>query len=84
MIYPLVRELACDGIPVKVTCRVLGFSPQGFYKWRAHPVSVRDWSDAHLVDAARQIHDDDSHRPPVRRHPDRRAQGRFLPDPEDD
>ncbi len=59
MIYPLVRELACDGIPVKVTCRVLGFSPQGFYKWRAHPVSDRDWSDAHLVDAARQIHDDD-------------------------
>jgi putative transposase len=29
MIYPLVRELATDGIPVVVTCRVLGFSPQG-------------------------------------------------------
>lgn len=59
MIYPLVRDLACDGIPVKVTCRVLGFSPQAFYKWRASPVSDRDWSDAHLVDAARQIHADD-------------------------
>jgi putative transposase len=59
MIYPLVRELAADGIPVVVTCRVLGFSPQGFYKWRSNPVSDRDWSDAHLVDAARQVHADD-------------------------
>ena len=59
MIYPLVRDLASDGIPVKVTCRVLGFSTQAFYKWRANPVSDRDWSDAHLVDAAREIHIDD-------------------------
>ena len=59
MIYPLVRDLATDGIPVVVTCRVLGFSPQGFYKWRAKPVSDRDWSDAQLVDAAREIHADD-------------------------
>jgi len=59
MIYPLVRELAADGIPVVVTCRVLGFTPQGYYKWRSNPVSNRDWADAHLVDAARQVHADD-------------------------
>jgi len=59
MIYPLVRGLAADGIPVVVTCRVLGFTPQAFFKWRAKPVCNRDWSDAHLVDAARQIHADD-------------------------
>jgi transposase InsO family protein len=59
MIYPLVRDLAADGIPVVVTCRVLRFSPQAFYKWRANPVSQRDWNDAHLVDAARDIHRDD-------------------------
>ena len=59
MMYPLVRELAADGIPVVVTCRVLGFTPQAFYKWRAHPVPRRDWDDANLVDAARDIHDDD-------------------------
>jgi transposase InsO family protein len=59
MSYPLVRDLAFDGIPVKVTCRVLGFSPQAFYKWRANPVSVREWSDAHLVDAALTVHADD-------------------------
>lgn len=59
MIYPLVRDLAADGVPVKVTCRVLGFTPQAFYKWRTNPVSRRDWSDALLVDAARKIHADD-------------------------
>jgi putative transposase len=32
MMYPLVRELAAEDIPVMVTCRVLGFSPQAFYK----------------------------------------------------
>ena len=30
MMYPLVTELATDGIPVVVTCGVLGFSPQGY------------------------------------------------------
>ena len=59
MIYPLVRDLASDGVPVVVTCRVLRFSPQAFYKWRTAPVSSRDWSDAHLVGAAREIHADD-------------------------
>jgi putative transposase len=59
MMYPLVRDLAADGIPVVVTCRVLGFTPQAFYKWRSNPISARDWSDAHLVDAARQVHADD-------------------------
>lgn len=59
MMYPLVRDLATDGIPVVVTCRVLGFSPQAFYKWRANPASQRDWDDAHLVDRARTVHHDD-------------------------
>jgi hypothetical protein len=59
MTYPLVLDLADDGIPVTVTCRVLGFSTQGFYKWRANPVSDRDWDDAHLIDAIVGIHADD-------------------------
>jgi putative transposase len=59
MTYPLVRDLADDGIPVTVTCRVLGFSTQGFYKWSANPVSTRDWDDAHLIDAIVGIHADD-------------------------
>src|SRR5688500_10270577 len=59
MMYPLVQELAADKIPVVVTCRVLGFSKQAFYKWQAAPVSQRDWDDAHLIDAAIDIHHDD-------------------------
>ena len=34
MMFPLVRDLAAEGIPVRLTCGVLGFSPQAFYKWR--------------------------------------------------
>ena len=41
MMYPLVRELAADNIPVAVTCRVLGFSKQAFYAWNANPVCRR-------------------------------------------
>lgn len=59
MMHPLVLDLAADGIPVAVTRRVLGFSKQAFYQWRAHPVHQRDWDDAHLVNAAMTIHHDD-------------------------
>jgi transposase InsO family protein len=59
MSFPLVLDLAADGIPVAVTCRVLGFSKQAFYKWKASPISDRDWADAHLINAALDIHRDD-------------------------
>lgn len=59
MMYPLVLDLADGGVPVTVTCRVLGFSTQAFYKWRKAPVSQRDWEYAHLTSAARDIHADD-------------------------
>jgi putative transposase len=59
MRYPLVRDLAADGVPVAVTCRVLGFSTQAFYQWRQHPVPQRDWDEAHLINAALDIHRDD-------------------------
>jgi putative transposase len=59
MMYPLVLDLADDGVPVTVTCRVLGFSTQAFYKWRRAPLTQRDWDDAHLINAAFEIHADD-------------------------
>ena len=59
MRYPLVLDLAAGGIPVAVTCRVLGFSKQAFYQWRQHPVPQRDWDEAHLNGAALDIHRDD-------------------------
>ena len=59
MMYPLVLDLTADSIPVTVTCRVLGFSTQAFYAWRSNPISRRDWDDAHLTNAAVDIHHDD-------------------------
>lgn len=59
MTYPLVEDLAADGIPVAVACRVLRFCKQAFYRWKANPVSQRDWDDAHLINAAYDIHHDD-------------------------
>ncbi|MFN2594998.1 MAG: IS3 family transposase [Actinomycetota bacterium] len=59
MKFPLVQELAAEGFPVRLTCGVLGFSAQAFYKWRAHPVCDRGWFDAHLTNAIVDIHADD-------------------------
>ena len=59
MTYPLVRELAADGIPVRLTCGVLGFSTQGFYKWQASPICARDYDDAHVTNAIVDVHRDD-------------------------
>jgi transposase InsO family protein len=59
MSYPLVQELAAEGIPVRLTCGVLGFSPQAFYKWRANPVCDRDLDDAYLTNAIVDVHADD-------------------------
>lgn len=59
MMFPLVLDLAADGIAVAVTCRVLGFSKQAFYAWKKQPISQRDWDDAHLINAAIDIHHDD-------------------------
>ena len=59
MMYPLVLDLAADGIPVAVTCRVLGFSNRRSTSGTLDPVTDRDWDDAHLINAALDIHHDD-------------------------
>jgi len=59
MMYPLACDLAGEGIPVTVSCRVLGFSTTAFHAWRKSPVSQRDWDDAHLINAAMDVHGDD-------------------------
>jgi len=60
MMYPLVLDLAAKSapvrVPVAVTCRVLGFSKQAFYRWRKAPVTQRDWDDAALINAALDVH----------------------------
>jgi putative transposase len=59
MMYPLVEDLAADRLAVAVICRVLGFSKQAFYAWKANPVTRRDLDDAYLINAALDIHHDD-------------------------
>jgi transposase InsO family protein len=59
MSYPLVRDLAADGIPVRLTCGVLGHSPQAYYAWLSAPVSQRDLEDAYLINALVDAHGDD-------------------------
>ncbi len=57
--YPLVRELAVDGIPVTVTCRVLKIARQPYYRWLACPVTDGEWDEAHLAKAVFDAHEDD-------------------------
>jgi transposase InsO family protein len=59
MIYPLVCELAADGVPVTVTCRVLKIARQPYYRWLACPVSEGEWDEAHLANAIFDAHRDD-------------------------
>jgi len=59
MSYPLVRDLAAEGIPVRLTCGVLGHSTQAYYAWLAAPVSRRDLEDAHVTNALIDAHADD-------------------------
>ena len=57
--YPLVRELAVDGIPVTVTCPVLKLARQPYYRWLATPVGPRELARAYLADAVFDAHRDD-------------------------
>ncbi|MCW2787651.1 MAG: Integrase core domain [Marmoricola sp.] len=59
MIYPLVRELADDGIPVTVTCRVLKIHRQHYYRWLACPVTNAELAEAYLANAVFDAHRDD-------------------------
>ena len=46
MMYPLVSELAADGIPVAVTCRVLKLARQPYYRWLAATVGTHELDEA--------------------------------------
>jgi len=55
-----VSELAADGIPVAVTCRVLKLARQPYYRWRAHPVTDTELEAAYRANALFDAHRDDS------------------------
>jgi putative transposase len=54
-----VSELAADGIPVTVTCRVLKIARQPYYRWLADPVTDAEWTQAHRANALHDAHVDD-------------------------
>ena len=59
MMYPLVRELAGDGVPVTVTCRVLKLARQPYYRWLACPVTEAELVEAYRANALVDAHRDD-------------------------
>jgi transposase InsO family protein len=63
MMYPLVCELAATGtrigVPVAVTCRVLGLARQPYYRWLIEPVGETELQAAHRANALFDAHRDD-------------------------
>jgi putative transposase len=57
--YPLVRELAADGFPVAVTCRVLKIARQPYYRWLGNPMTDAELGEAYLANALFDAHRDD-------------------------
>ena len=54
-----MSELAADGIPVAVTCRVLKLARQPYYRWLAYPVTPAELDAAHRANALFDAHRDD-------------------------
>ncbi len=54
-----MKELAADGIPVTVTCRVLKLARQPYYRWLACPVTDADLEGAYRANALFDAHRDD-------------------------
>ncbi|MET9326000.1 IS3 family transposase [Tsukamurella sp. NPDC003166] len=57
--YPLVKELAADGIPVTVTCRVLKLARQPYYRWLNDAVTAADRVAAERANALFDAHCED-------------------------
>ncbi|WP_246375130.1 IS3 family transposase [Brachybacterium aquaticum] len=58
-LYPLVSELAADGIPVAVSLRVLKLSRQPYYRWRKQQVTESELVEAYRANALFDAHRDD-------------------------
>ncbi|OZV76738.1 hypothetical protein CA850_26340 [Micromonospora echinospora] len=54
-----MSELAADGIPVAVTCRVLKIARQPYYRWQARPVTTAEQVAAYRANALFDAHRDD-------------------------
>ena len=54
-----MSELAADGIPVAVTCRVLKLARQPYYRWLSTPVTDTEIIEAYRANALFDAHEDD-------------------------
>ncbi|GAA4387837.1 hypothetical protein GCM10023167_12030 [Brevibacterium pityocampae] len=54
-----MRELAADGVPVAVTCRVLKLSRQPYYRWLRQPIGPAELVEAYRANALFEAHRDD-------------------------
>jgi putative transposase len=54
-----VKELAADGLPVAVACRVLKLSRQHYYRWLRRPVTGAELAAAYRANALFDAHRDD-------------------------
>ncbi len=54
-----MSELAADGIPVVVACRVLKLARQPYYRWLAESVTAAEWIQAHRANALFDAHRED-------------------------
>ncbi len=54
----MVQELAADGVPVAVACRLLKVSTSGYYDWVSRPPSARTVADEALTATIRRVHRD--------------------------
>ena len=54
-----MSELAANGIPVAVTCRVLKIARQPYYRWLACPISEAELAQAYRANALFDAHRDD-------------------------
>ena len=54
-----MKELAADGIPVAVTCRVLKLARQPYYRWLANPITDAELVQAYRANALFDAHRDD-------------------------
>ena len=59
MMFPLVRELAADGVPVVVSCRVLKLCRAQYYRWLDTPIGDRELAQAYVANAVCDAHVDD-------------------------
>lgn len=51
-----MKELAADGVPVVVTCRVLKLARQPYYRWLAQPVTAAELAGAYRAAALFDAH----------------------------